>query len=141
MNTYKVKIFPKTKDFEKELVIFLLKNSSSLKRDFSIDNILNSESSPLNIDSLFKTNLPINITEIPGSTFQSHWRSNEVIYAISHTIKSISKEDEIFYGHIEPSPYGDIVDFEKGILRPIYYKKEKDDEYQLVTFDIDFNIT
>ena len=141
MELYKVKIFPKTKDFDKELLIFLLKNSPTLNREFSIDNILNSNSPPLKLNDLFRNSKPISINEVFGSTFQSYWRNNEDVYAISHTVKLILKDQEQYYGFIEPSPYGEIIDFNKGILRPIYYKKEKDEEYQIVTFDIDFNIT
>jgi hypothetical protein len=141
MELYKVKIFPKTKDFDTELLNFLLENSPILNREFSIDNILNTSSSPLKLNDLFEESNPILINEVVGSTFQSNWRSNKEIYAISHTVKSIFKEKEQYYGFIEASPYGEIIDLDKAILRPIYYKKDKDEEYQIVTFDIDFNIT
>lgn len=141
MELYKVKIFPKTKDFDKELLNFLLKNSPILSREFSIDNILNSHSSPIRLNDLFKESKPILINEVSGSTFQSHWRSNKDIYAISHTVKSVVKVQDQYYCFIEPTPYGEIIDFNKGILRPVYYKKQNDEEYQIVTFDIDFNIT
>ena len=39
-----------------------------------------------------------------------------------------------------PNEYGEVIDFEKGYLKPVYYKDEKN-EYCLVTFDIDFNIS
>jgi hypothetical protein len=137
-----VKILPKTKEFDKELIDFLFEKSTYLKRDIYIQNILNTESSTISISEIFESNAEIELNEVYGSTFQSHWRNNKEIYAISHLVKKIFKINETFYGILEETPYGTIVDFEKGVLRPVYYRpKEDSNEYKIATFDIDFNIT
>ena len=139
MSLVKVKIFRKNDDFDKELLDFLLRKSSTLKRELSIDNILNKHDSPNNLDHLFSLINPIEVQEVHGSTFQSYWRDNDDLFHTSHHVKSIYKDNDDFYGLVEPSPHGEIIDFEKGILKPIYYKPK--DKYVLITFDIDFNIT
>ena len=84
---------------------------------------------------------PIDLEEVFGSTFQSHYRSGEQIYAISHNIISIEVSKGKYFANIEPSDYGEIIDFELGFLRPVYYKsKEEINDYLLATFDIDFHI-
>jgi hypothetical protein len=142
MKSYIVKIFPKTKDFESELLDFLFEKSIDLKRDFSIDNILKTEDSPRKIDNLFENRNNIQVEEVYGSTFQSYWRTNKDIYSISHHIHEISKIGKSYYAKITASEYGEIIDFHKGILRPVYYRPEENKEvYKIATFDIDFNIT
>ena len=139
MSICKVKIFKKNDDFEEQLLNFLLKKSSTLKRELFIDNILNSEIPPNNLNELFSISNPIDLQDVYGSTFQSYWRTNEDIFHVSHNVVGILKENDELYGLIEPSEYGEIIDFDKGILKPIYYKPE--DKYVLITFDVDFNIT
>lgn len=142
MQKYIVKILPKTKDFESELLDFLFEKSTHLKRDFSIVNILKNDFSPTTIYDLFRNDVKIELDDLYGSTFQSYWRSNKDVYAISHQIIDIFEKGEDFYASIIPSQYGDIIDFDKGILRPVYYKPDEyKDQYKIATFDIDFNIT
>lgn len=141
MDSYRVKIFPKNEHFSKDLLVFLFEKSLTIKRDFSIDHILKNESSLPSIDTLFEKNNTIDLNEVYGSTFQSYWRNNRDIYAISHTVDQIIKDREDYFAKITPSGYGEIIDFNKGILKPIYYRSKDTDEYRIVTFDIDFNIT
>jgi hypothetical protein len=137
-----VKILPKTKEFDKELLDFILEKSLHLKRDIYIQNILNTEENTISISEIFQSNTEIELDEVYGSTFQSYWRNNKEIYAISHMVKKISKIDETYYGVLEETPHGSLIDFEKGVLRPVYYRpKEDSHEYKIATFDIDFNIT
>jgi hypothetical protein len=136
----KVQIFPKNDSFLNELVAFLLKKSPQFKRNFFIDNILK-EKAPLSLKKYLIKSSPIGVEEVWGSTFQSHYRSDEQIYAISHNIISIEVSEEKYFANIVPSDYAEVIDFELGFLRPIYYKpKEENNDYLLATFDIDFHI-
>lgn len=136
----KVQIFPKNDSFLNELVAFLLKKSPQFKRNFFIDNILK-EKGPSSLEKYLIKSSPIVVEEVWGSTFQSHYRSDEQIYAISHNIISIEVSKEKYFANIVPSDYAEVIDFELGFLRPIYYKPKKEiNDYLLATFDIDFHI-
>ncbi len=137
---YKVEILPKNEDFIEELIVFLSEKSFQFRRDFYIDNILNKKTSLNKFDYLRKIS-PISLENVWGSSFQSSYRSNNDIYAISHEINSIEIIDEKIFGNLNPSDYGDVIDFDKGKLRPVYFKKDHISNYQIATFDIDFNIT
>jgi len=138
MTSYKIKIVPKNEDFLEEIFFFINEKSIEFKRQFNIDNILNKESSP--IELILKEKSPIILDNVYGSTFQSHWRNNEDIYAISHYINSLIFESDEIYADVTPSRYGFGVDSELSILRPVYYKSEKG-KYVIATFDIDFDIS
>ena len=138
MTSYKIKIVPKNEDFLEEIFFFINEKSIEFKRQFNIDNILNKESSP--IELILKEKSPIILDNVYGSTFQSHWRNNEDIYAISHYINSLIFESDGIYADVTPSRYGVGVDSELSILRPVYYKSEKG-KYVIATFDIDFDIS
>ena len=134
MELHKVKIFPKNEDFLNEMIDFFIENSKVFKREFSIDNILNEEHS---LPNLIEKLSPIPIDEKYGSTFQSHYRDNEPSY-ISHTIHSISIDDDIYYANIElwRLAYNDLM-----ILRPVYRKPKESSEYKIGTFDLDYDIS
>jgi len=134
MELYKVRIFPKNEDFSSELLEYLFENSSIFKREFSIDNILNEVTSP---DNIVKKLSPIPIDEKYGSTFQSYHRNGEPSY-ISHTIHSISIEENRYYANIElwRIEYNELM-----ILRPVYHKLKGSTKYKIGTFDIDYDIT
>jgi hypothetical protein len=133
MELHKVKIFPKNEDFLNEMINFFIENSKVFKREFSIDNILNEEHS---LPNLIEKLSPIPIDKKYGSTFQSHYRDNEPSY-ISHTIHSISIDEDNYYVNIElwRLAYNDLM-----ILRPVYYKNNED-RYCIGTFDLDYDIT
>jgi len=136
----KVQIFPKNDSFLNDLVAFLLKKSPQFKRNFFIDNILKKKG-PSSLEKYLIKSSPIAVEEVWGSTFQSHYRSDEQIYLISHNIISIEVFKEKYFANIVPSDYAEVIDFELGFLRPIYYKpKEEINDYLLATFDIDFHI-
>jgi hypothetical protein len=136
----KVQIFPKNDNFQEDLLAFLLKKSFEFKRSFSIDNILKKRS-PLNIKDYLIRSSPIPVNEVWGSTFQTHYRGNDQIYAISHNIVSIEVTNDKYFANIVPSEYPEVIDFESGFLRPVYYKPKLEiSEYLLATFDIDFHI-
>jgi hypothetical protein len=136
---YKVEILTKKKDFVDDYIVFLSEKSVQFGRNFSIDNILN-ETVSLNKIHYLEKNSPIIVDNVFGSTFQSSYRNNDDIYAISHEVYSLEVINGKFYATIKPSNYVDIIDFDKGKLRPIYYKKDNKSEYQIATFDIDMNI-
>jgi hypothetical protein len=136
---YKVEILPKNEDFINQFFLFLFEKSNIFRRDISIENLLDESVSIKNIEYLKKIS-PIILNDVYGSTFQSHYRDNDNIYAISHDVISIEIENGKFFGNVKPSRYGDIIGFERGLLRPVYYKKDDKSEYQIATFDIDFNI-
>lgn len=138
MDSYKLKIVPKNDDFIEEIFFFIKRKSIGFNRQNNIDNILNKYDSP--ISSILQENTPILLDDVFGSTFQSSFRKNDDIYAISHDINSIIFENGDFYADVTPSKYGEIIDFQYGVLRPVYYKNEKD-EFVIATFDIDFNIS
>ena len=133
MELHKVKIFPKNEDFLNEMIDFFIENSKVFKREFSIDNILNEEHS---LPNLIQKLSPIPIDKKYGSTFQSHYRDNEPSY-ISHTIHSISIDEDIYYANIElwRLAYNDLM-----ILRPVYRKPKESSEYKIGTFDLDYDI-
>ena len=122
MELYKVKIFPKNEDFLSELISYLFENSQFFKREFSIDNILNQFSSP---QILVEKLSPIPIKEKYGSTFQSYYRNNHDIQAISHQIHSISVDGFNYFANIELTQleYNEYM-----ILRPVYYKSKDSSE-------------
>lgn len=138
MTSYKIKIVPKNEDFLEEIFFFINEKSIEFKRQFNIDNILNKESSPIEV--ILKEKSPIILDNVYGSTFQSSFRKNDDIYAISHYINSLIIESDEIYADVTPSGHGLGVDSEISILRPVYYKNEKG-KYVIATFDIDFNIT
>ena len=133
MELHKVKIFPKNEDFLNEMIDFFIENSKVFKREFSIDNILNEEHS---LPNLIEKLSPIPIDEKYGSTFQSHYRNNQPSY-ISHTIHSISIDEDKYYANIElwRLAYNDLM-----ILRPVYHKPKGSGEYKIGTFDLDYDI-
>jgi hypothetical protein len=131
MELYKVIIFPKNEDFLSELLEYLFENSPIFKREFSIDNILNDNVSP---EEILKKLSPISIVEKHGSTFQSYYRNPEPFFA-SHTVHSISIEENKYYANIE---LGNIEYNELMILRPVYKKALT--KYKIGTFDIDYDI-
>ena len=139
MELHKIKIFPKNEDFLNEMIDFLIEKSPTIKREFSINNILNEESSPLNFQDFLKKASSFELDNVYGSSFQgTYWRNNSQIYAISHTINSIVVEEDIFYGIVELSKN---IKYEPNlILRPIYYKSKDSDKFKLGTFDIDYDI-
>jgi hypothetical protein len=134
MELHKIKIFPKNEDFLNEIIDFFNENSKVFKREFSIDNILNE---PHSLPHLIEKLSPIPIDEKYGSTFQSHYRDNEPSY-ISHTIHSISIDEDKYYANIElwRLEYNDLM-----ILRPVYQKSKSSNEYKIGTFDLDYDIT
>lgn len=137
---YKVEIFQKNETFLDDLVEFIFEKSPSLKRDNFIDDILNkSDSVNKNYDYIKKIGR-IELDNVFGSTFQSSYRSNDNIYAISHIIKYLEFENDSIHGIIEHSQYGELLDFEKDILMPVYFKEREDSKFKIATFDIDFNI-
>jgi hypothetical protein len=79
---------------------------------------------------------PIPIDKKYGSTFQSYYRDNEPSY-ISHTIHSISIDEDNYYANIElwRLEYNDLM-----ILRPVYHKPKGSSEYKIGTFDLDYDI-
>ena len=139
MVLHKIKIFPKNEDFLNEMFDFLIERSPTIKREFSINNILNQETSPLNFGDFLRENSVFEMDNVYGSSFQgTYWRDNSQIYAISHTINSIMFEEDIFYGIVELSKN---IKYEPNlILRPIYYKPKDSDKFKLGTFDIDYDI-
>ena len=72
-------------------------------------------------------------------TKKSKFRKNEQIYEISHSIHCLYIKDDKISALVEPNKYGEIIDFKKCTLRPVYYKNNED-KYCIATFDIDFNI-
>jgi len=133
MELHKIKIFPKNEDFLNELIEYLFENSKVFKREFSIDNILNESHS---LPNLVKKLSPIPLDEKYGSTFQSHYRDDAPSY-ISHTIHSISIDEDKYYANIElwRLSYNDLM-----ILRPVYHKPKGSNEYKIGTFDLDYHI-
>jgi len=134
---HKVEIFPKNDGFLGDLLTYLKNKSSQFNRDFSIDNILNEDDS-LQIKEYLIKESPIVLNDVFGSTFQSQYRANEQIYSITHNIQSVEITEDKYFGNVIPSEYGEIIDFDQGYLRPVYYKSEN--QYQIATFDIDFYI-
>ena len=136
----KIEILSKKEDFSKDLILFLFEKSKQLKRDFLIEDIFDES---ILTDNLiyFRKFKKIKVEEVYGSTFQSTIRSNDNIYAISHYIHYVEIENDKFYAYIEPSNYGEIIDFTQGVLVPVYYRNAQDSEYKIATFDIDFTIT
>ena len=132
-----VKIFSKKEDFLDDLVNFFFRKSLNFKRNYHINNILNNS---ISLTDEIKNLSPIKLDEVFGSTFQSTYRKNEQIYATTHTISEIDIRDDGFFAKIKPSDYGEIIDFQKGVLRPVYFRYENE-PYKIATFDIDFNIT
>jgi hypothetical protein len=139
MELHKIKIFPKNEDFLNKMIDFLIEKSPTIKREFSINNILNQETSPLNFGDFLQENSVFEMDNVYGSSFQgTYWRDNSQIYAISHTINSIMFEEDIFYGIVELSKN---IKYEPNlILRPIYYKPKDSDKFKLGTFDLDYDI-
>lgn len=134
---HKIRIFENNKDLFEEIRQFVLLKSPIYKRDILISDLLNQKE----VDRHYlETQSPVPIEDSYGSTYQSSFRSNDSIYAISHYIVSIGLDDCGFYAFITPSLYGDVIDFNKGVLRPVWYKNENN-EIKLATFDIDFNIS
>ena len=136
---YKVEIIPKNESFLDDFFLFLIEKSDIFRRDISIDNILNDTASLNDLKYLEKVS-PIVLKDVFGSTFQSSYRNNDNIYAISHDVVSIEFKDGKIFGNINPSTYGEKIKFDGGCLRPVYYKKNGKSEYQIATFDIDLNI-
>jgi hypothetical protein len=134
MELHKIKIFPKNEDFLNEIIDYFIENSKVFKREFSIDNILNESH---HLPHLIEKLSPVPIDEKYGSTFQSHYRNNEPSY-ISHTIHSISIDEDKYYANIElwKLAYNDLM-----ILRPVYHKPKGSSEYKIGTFDLDYDIT
>lgn len=137
--SYKVEIIPKNESFLDDFFLFLIEKSDIFRRDISIDNILNDTASLKDLEYLEKVS-PIVLKDVFGSTFQSSYRSNDNIYAISHDVVSIEFKDGKIFGNVNPSTHGEKIKFDGGCLRPVYYKKNDKSEYQIATFDMDFNI-
>jgi hypothetical protein len=139
----RIKILNKDKNFIDNLFDFLSNNSYEFKRQLKLDNIFESVNK-LNDSNdkigYIKSQSPINIESVYGSTYQSKYRSNEQIYAISHSIHSIEIDNDQIFANINPNEFGEVIDFNKGHLKPVYHKKTVDEKYSLVTFDIDFDI-
>lgn len=135
---YKVEIFQKNDTFFQDLVDFIFEKSPTLRRDNFIGNILNESTSIYNDINYLKNLGFVDLENVYGSTYQSSFRSNDNIYAISHIIERIEFLNDDVYGIVKPSEYGDVIDFDKGILRPVYYS-DKDFKMKIATFDIDFN--
>jgi hypothetical protein len=133
---YKIEIIEKNKKFLDEIFDFLLKKSFEFKRNYKIDTTLNKK---IDKSEYLKKSSPINVESVYGSTFQSKYRSDDQIYAISHSIHSIEISNDKILANITSNEYGEIIDFDKGHLKPVYYKDDKN-EYCLATFDVDFNI-
>jgi hypothetical protein len=139
----RIKILNKHKNFFDNLFGFLSNNSYEFKRQLKLDNIFESVNKLKNSNDkiqYIKSQSPINIESVYGSTYQSKYRSNEQIYAISHSIHSIEIDNDEIFAIIKPNEYGEVIDFEKAHLKPVYHKKTVDEKYSLVTFDIDFDI-
>lgn len=137
---YKIEILQKNKSFLKDLSVFLIEKSLFLKRDLHINNIL-TESSSLNQNIEYMKSLKkIPIENVYGSTYQSQIRSNDNIYAISHYINFIIFEEEKVFALIDPAPYGEPIDFDKGVLVPVYWRPLKEISLKIATFDISFDI-
>jgi len=136
----KVILFEKDENFIDDLFEFLSNKSYEFKRQLKIDQIFNNLHSFEDKLSYLKKNSPINTQSVYGSTFQSKYRNNEQIYAISHNVHSIDIKDGEISALVEPNTYGEIIDFEKCGLRPVYYKNNEN-KYCIATFDVDFNIT
>jgi len=134
---YKVEIIEKKKSLLDEIFDFLLEKSFEFRRNYKIDISLNKK---INKVEYLKKSSPINVESVYGSTYQSKYRSNDQIYSISHSIHTIEIIGDKIIATIIPNEYGEVIDFEKGYLKPVYYKDEKN-KYCLVTFDIDFNIS
>jgi hypothetical protein len=131
---HKVEIFPKNDCFIDELIVFLLEKSPQFRRELSIDNILDEESPLKNMNCLKKLSTTF-VDNSYGSTFQSYHRNGEPSY-ISHTIHSISIEENRYYANIElwRIEYNELM-----ILRPVYQKETNG--YKIGTFDIDYDIS
>ena len=93
----KVEIIQDENIFEKDFFDFIIKKSPTFKRDFSIDNILISDKPNPNYLDYLKVYNPIKLENVFGSTYQSSFRSNDNIYAISHTIDSIFFKNKISF--------------------------------------------
>jgi hypothetical protein len=135
--SYKLRIFENDEHLTDEIVKYIISKSIHIQRELAIDKFLyDTEFNPNHLKKIS----PIYLENVYGSTYQSSYRSNDNIYAISHNIEALGFDDEGCYAILTPSPHGELIDFDKGILRPVWYKDEKDD-YKLATFDIDFNIS
>lgn len=133
---YKVKISPQKSDFINDLLVFLNRKSSHFRRESAISQILEKNTQ----HDILKKLSPIILEEVFGSTYQSSFRTNDKIYAISHDVLKICVENDNYFGIISPSPYGEIIDFEKGVLKPVWYQNDEG-KFLIATFDIDFNIS
>lgn len=137
----KVEIIEKNKEFLEDLVDFLHERSYQFKRQSRIDEIFLEKKSKKNILNYLIDQSPIELESVYGSTYQSRIRSNDQIYQISHQITSIEVTKDSFFANVDPTDSGEILEFEKGRLRPVFYKKKTEDsKLFLATFDIDFNI-
>jgi len=136
----KIKISTQGDKFWEDLFDFLINKSYSFKRQIKLDQLLESNKNIKNIKKYLRSVSPIELESVYGSTYQSKFRSNEQIYAISHSIHLLEINNNGVIAHIKPNEYGEIIDFESGHLKPVYFKNI-DDEYCIATFDIDFNIT
>ena len=134
---YKVEIIVKKKSLTDEIFDFLVEKSFEFKRSYKIDSTFNKKINKL---EYLKNSSPINVESVYGSTYQSKYRRNDQIYAISHSIHSIEIIGDRIFAHIKPNEYGEVIDFERGFLSPVYYK-DSNNQYRLATFDIDFNIS
>lgn len=139
----RIKILNKDENFIDNLFDFLSNNSYEFKRQLKLDKIFESKNKlndPNNKVEYLKSQSPINLESVYGSTYQSKYRSNEQIYAISHSIYSIEIDNDTIFAIVKPNEFGEVIDFEKAHLKPVYHKKTVDEKYSLVTFDVDFDI-
>ncbi len=131
-------LFEDSQEFIDDLFEFLYDKSYEFKRQSKIDQIFNNLDGLADKLSYLEKNSPINTQSVYGSTFQSKYRNNEQIYAITHNINCVYIKDGKISASVEPNTYGKIIDFEKCVLKPVYYKKNQE-KYCIATFDIDFN--
>ena len=132
---YKVRIIPKKGGFHDDIIEFLKRKSTYFKRETSLLEILENKNDIINLQKIS----PIPLEEVHGCPYQSDYRDNKDIFAISHQIVSVGFDIDGFYAFLSETNYGELIDFDRVVLRPVYYKT-KDGEYSIATFDIDFNI-
>jgi hypothetical protein len=134
LKEYKVNIVPKNDCFHDDMITFLKRKSVFFKRESALAEIFENKKDVLQLQKVS----PIFLDGVHGCTYQSDFRDNKDIFAISHEIISIGFDTDGFYGIISETNYGDLIDFDRVVLRPVYYKN-KEGEYLIATFDIDFN--
>lgn len=134
LKEYNVRIVSKSDCFHDDMILFLERKSTFFKRESALVEILENKKDAIQLQKVS----PISLEGVHGCTYQSDFRDNKDIFAISHEIISIGYDSDGFYGVISETNYGDLIDFDRVVLRPVYYKN-KEGEYLIATFDIDFN--